>query len=359
MTVANFRERCRYGKRTPRHVTSLSPRAAWGDQRQWIFVWFVSIYIMTFRYCPPFAGMLIVTFLTSIQPFVQADTFGSGTNSFAINFVQISNTNNGADTTGYGAVPYEYRMGVNEISQEAITKATASGMTNVTAGAWTGSRPAANISWYEAAAFVNWLNTSSGYQAAYNLSFSSSWTMTLWSSSNAWQSGGENLFRHKDAYYFLPSENEWYKAAYYNPAGSNYFLYQTASSTAPTAVASGTNASSAVYGQAFAQGPASVEAAGGLSTYGTMGQGGNVWEWTETAYDGTNSSSTENREVRGGTWSDAELQLRSTTSNFGAPSLELSYIGFRVASIPEPSTYTLLALSAAGLGSYLWRRKRK
>jgi formylglycine-generating enzyme required for sulfatase activity len=125
--------------------------------------------------------------------------------------------------------------------------------------------------------------------------------MNLWSSGDAWQLGGENLYRHKDAFYFLPSENEWYKAAYYNPGGSNYFLYPTGSDTAPAAVASGTNAGTAVY-DGVASFPAIVDSAGGLSPYGTMGQGGNVWEWNESAFDGSNSLSSENRAIRGGSW---------------------------------------------------------
>ena len=96
-------------------------------------------------------------------------TFGSGANTFGIDFLNIGNAGNAADTTTYGAVPYQYRMGKYEISQDAITKATASGMANVTAGAWTSNQPAATISWYEAAAFVNWLNTSTGNTAAYRI----------------------------------------------------------------------------------------------------------------------------------------------------------------------------------------------
>ena len=107
----------------------------------------------------------------AIQPAAQADTFGTSGNEFTIDFVNIGNAGNAADTTGYGAVPYEYRVGTYEITQDAISKATASGMANVTAGAWTGNQPAATISWYEAAAFVNWLNTITGNQAAYNLTF--------------------------------------------------------------------------------------------------------------------------------------------------------------------------------------------
>ena len=40
--------------------------------------------------------------------------------------------------------------------------------------------------------------------------------------------------------------------------------------------------------------------AGGLSPYGTDGQGGNVWEWEETEYDLVNDSSSSIRGIRGG-----------------------------------------------------------
>jgi hypothetical protein len=299
---------------------------------------------------------LLAAFTFSIQPSAQADTFGGGTtNEFTVDFVSISQTNNLADTTGYGAVPYNYRVGTYEISQLQITKATQIGMANVSAGAWTGNQPAANISWYEAAAFVNFLNTNSGKTAAYILSWSgTAWSMTL-QSSNAWTLGGTNLYRNKDAFYFLPSDNEWYKAAYYNAAGTNYFLYPTASSKAPTRVASGTNARSAVYNLP-ASVPAMVDIAGGLSPYGTMGQGGNVFEWNESAVDGSNSSPSGDRTFRGGGWGSHEGALRSSGQLNFVPSNEFNFIGFRVASVPEPSTYALLAMTAAGA---LWMTRRR
>ena len=302
------------------------------------------------------AAVLLTAFTLNIQPAAQADTFGTSGNEFTIDFVNIGNAGNAADTTSFGAVPYEYRVGTYEITQDAITKATASGMSNVTARPWTGNQPAANITWYEAAAFVNFLNTNSGKTAAYDLTFSSgSWSMALWSSEQAWTAGGTNLYRNKDAFYFLPSENEWYKAAYYNPAGTNYFLYPTGSDTAPTAVASGTNAGTAVYNNA-ASVPAIVASAGGLSPYGTMGQGGNVWEWNESALDGTNSSSSENRAQRGGRWSGPEFGLSSSGQNGNDPTWESDTIGFRVASVPEPSTYVLVLMGAGAL--YLWKRRK-
>jgi formylglycine-generating enzyme required for sulfatase activity len=305
-----------------------------------------------------FGAFLILSFHLSAQ----ADTFGSGSNSFEISFVQISQTNNATDprtTNKYGAVPYEYRASIYEISQNDITKATAGGLSNVTAGTYLGDKPAANITWYEAAAFVNWLNTSSGKTAAYNLSWSgTAWSMTLQSSSNAWMLGGTNLYRNKDAYYFLPSENEWYKAAYYNPAGSNYFLYPTASSTVPTAVTNGTATNTAVFAgnTVSPTQPAVVTLAGALSTYGTMGQGGNLREWNESANDGLNNNANAIRAMRGGYYPSLAGTLASTNRDIFDPFLVNTSFGFRVASVPEPSTYALLLLGAGAM--YLWKRRQ-
>ena len=309
----------------------------------------------------PCTALVCAAFALMTQMSAHADTFGGGTtNEFTIDFVNIGNTGNAADTTGYGAVPYEYRASTYEITQNAITKATASGMANVTAGPWTGNQPAANLNWYEAAAFVNFLNTSSGKTAAYDLSWSgTAWSMELWSSDQAWTAGGTNLYRNKDAYYFLPSENEWYKAAYYKGGGTNagYWLYPTASSSVLTSVTSGTSAGTAVYRNNNPDSaPAIVNSAGGLSPYSTMGQGGNVWEWNESALDGTNSSSSEFRVFRGGNWGSAAGNLRPSSRESDDPLQQGVYLGFRVASVPEPSTYALLLMTGAGW--LLWKRRK-
>jgi formylglycine-generating enzyme len=296
---------------------------------------------------------------------LHADTFGSGANTFTIDFVDVGNAGNANDagaggglySSPYGGVAYDYRMGTYEISQDMITKATNLGMTNVTAGAYTGDEPAASMQWYEAAAFVNWLNTSQGYQAAYDLTYSSSWSMTLWGASEQATTGvdsGTNPYRHKDAYYFLPSEDEWYKAAFHQNDGvtANYWDYATGSNTIPTAVASGTTAGTAVYnGQAD---PADITQAGGLSPYGTMGQNGNVWEWSESAFDGSNNVNTENRAIRGGRWSDSENFLRSSGRFDFGPTSVSDGIGFRVASVPEPSAAMLVLMAG---GAWLLRRR--
>jgi sulfatase modifying factor 1 len=291
------------------------------------------------------------------------DTFGTGAYRFTLDFMTIGNPGNAADTTGYGSVGYTYRIGTYAISQNQIDKATASGLANVTAGVWSRDQPAANMTWYESAAFVNWLNTSKGFQPAYNLTWSGgTWSMALWTATDSGYDAS-NLYRNSLTKYFLPSENEFYKAAYGKSDGSGYYLYPTASNTAPTAVASGTSAGTAVYKQDWGQGPASVYEAGGLSSYGTMGQGGNIWGWEESAYDGNNDSVTEFRGIRGGEWIGPALNLQSSNRNglnYGFPDYMSSVIGFRVASVetvPEPSTYALFGIGAIGMLMVLRRKK--
>ena len=295
------------------------------------------------------------------------DSFGSGANTFTIDFVDVGNAGNANDagagggsySSPYGGVGYDYRISTYEISQSDITNATASGLSNVTGGAHTGNEPAANISWYEAAAFVNWMNTSNGHQAAYDLTFSSGWSMTAWGASNQAATGvdsGTNAYRHKDAYYFLPSEDEWYKAAYHQNDGvtANYWDYATGSNTIPTPVASGTTSGTAVFNGP--SDPADVNLAGGLSPYGTMGQNGNVWEWNESAFDGVNNLTDEGRGIRGGSWGNSEDPLRSSNRANLPPTFEFADIGFRVASIPEPSSIVMLLLTFAASALLLRRR---
>ena len=286
------------------------------------------------------------------------ETFGSGDNAFTMDFVTIGNPNNVADTTGSpnpaGSVAYTYNLGKHEVSRDMITKANAAGSLGITLqdmSSYGGNgllKPATGISWYEAAKYVNWLNTSTGGTAAYKFSGS---TFQLWSSTDAGYNAN-NMFRNSLAKYVIASSNEWYKGAYGKADGS-WSNFPNGSDSAPTAVAGGTDPNTAVYnGQA---GPADINNAGGLSAYGTMGQGGNAWEWNETAYDGTNNTAGENRDLRGGSWSDDSFVLDASYRNNGDPTNENIIYGFRVASVPEPSTGLLVVLGLSGL--LLKRRK--
>jgi predicted small integral membrane protein len=78
---------------------------------------------------------------------------------------------------------------------------------------------------------------------------------------------------------------------------------------------------------------------------------GNVWEWCETAYDGTN------RVIRGGAYDLDESYLVSTYQSLLVSSNQVSNVGFRVAAVPEPAT--ALLLSVGGIGVWMLRRNSR
>jgi formylglycine-generating enzyme required for sulfatase activity len=291
------------------------------------------------------------------------ESFGTGANAFTMDFVTIDNPNNAADIRYYallgkGSVAYTYNLGKHEVSRGQIDKANAAGSLGITMSDLSGyggngvNKPATGITYYEALKYANWLNTSTGGTAAYK--FDGSGTFQLWSSTDAGYNAN-NMFRNSLAKYVIVSSDEWYKGAYGNPNGT-WNDYPTGSNSAPTAVASGTAANTAVYGQSASTGPADITNAGGLSRYGTMGQGGNVMEWIETAYDGINNTAGEDRGLRGGGWSYDSIYLGAWSDNGYNPSGALNYnYGFRVASVPEPSTGLLVVL---GLGGLLFKRRK-
>jgi formylglycine-generating enzyme required for sulfatase activity len=294
-------------------------------------------------------------------------TFGVGAQQFQMEFVTIGNPGNDPDTTGApnpaGAVAYSYDIGKFEVSEDMITKFNASQSLQITKDTRGANKPATSVSWNEAARFVNWLNTSTGNPAAYKFTTGGvNDNIALWTSGEA-GFDTSNPYRNSLAKYFLPNSNEWYKAAYYNPNDSTYYDFANGSNTAPTSVASGSAAGTAVYdGQS---GPADVNQAGGLSPYGVMGLGGNVFEWEESSFNLANSSGSSSRGIRGGDWDFDSSLLSSSARYVYGPSLEYSIFGFRVASlssspaaaVPEPGT--LLLGTLLGLGGYLGKRRMK
>jgi hypothetical protein len=307
----------------------------------------------------------------STASYARADVFGSGDHTFDIEFTTIGSPGNVDDTTGnpnqVGAVDYIYRIGKLEISEQMIDKANTLGGLGITKDARGPDKPVTGVNWNEAARFVNWLNTSTGNPPVYKFAlqpgdagYSANANIELWAPGDPGYDPN-NLYRNSLALFFLPNIDEWYKAAYYDPASGVYYNYPTGSDSAPTPVASGTAAGTAVYNGQL--GPADITLAGGLSPYGTMGQGGNAWEWEETDTDFVNGPSSSNRAARGGNWSSPSGALLSSGSQVAqAPTNQIGFIGFRVASnVPEPLALTnaLVALvSLAWLHRQRFNRQR-
>ena len=298
-------------------------------------------------------------------------TFGVGANQFQMEFVTIGNPGNLPDATGApnpaGSVAYNYEIGKFEVSEDMITKFNASQSLQITTSSRGANKPATSVSWNEAARFVNWLNTSTGSQAAYKFTTGGvNDNIALWTSGDPGYDAS-NQYRNSMAKYFLPSYNEWYKAAYYNPNDATYYDYANGSNTAPTPTLSGTTSNTAVYNYGFSATPADVTQAGGLSPYGVMGLGGNVREWEESSQDLANSSGSSNRGLRGGSFASIAANLSSSSRDNASATLEMSgsAFGFRVASqytspaaaVPEPGS--LLLGTLLGLGGYLGKRRMK
>jgi formylglycine-generating enzyme required for sulfatase activity len=85
------------------------------------------------------------------------------------------------------------------------------------------------------------------------------------------------------------------------------------------------------------------------SAYGTNDQAGNVLEWNDAVISGSS------RGLRGGAWDGYGSDLASSYRNYFDPSDESFFVGFRVASVPEPTSLVLTMLAG---GVMLARRKR-
>jgi hypothetical protein len=314
----------------------------------------------------------IVAFI-SITSRAMCESFGSGINTFGIEFVPIGSPNNPADTTGspnpVGSVSYAYRIGKYEISRDMINKANALGSLGVTLdtsgfGGVGINEPATGISWNEAARFINWLNTSQGVSPAYKFfyqpgepNYDSNQFIQSWEVGDAGYDPN-NPYRNSLARYFLPSANEWYKAAYFDPVNNSYYQYPTGSNSEPDGIdfVGDTNFEVVYRDQSFNPAPNDITNAGLLSPYGTMAQGGNAWEWNETDTDLVNDFG--DRIVRGGNWDNFSPYLSSTNFLSQSAAVQAYSFGFRVASvIPEPTTAVLAAFAAVTFSCLCRRHK--
>jgi formylglycine-generating enzyme required for sulfatase activity len=314
-------------------------------------------------------NVILITMVVLAGRFAFADTFGTGANQFTIDFVDI------AADVGYGGqsisydfttsnIGYDYRIGIYEITNDQWNKFQAEYgiVTGDPSSAydrdpyWTGDNLPTNcVSWYEAAQFVNWLNTSSGYQAAYNFTGTQGTAdnaLATWSELEAWE--GENLYRHRDAYYFLPTEDEWVRAAYWNGSSIQTYATKPGESLHQGDGKSGTGWNYYDDGWATSPyGPWDV-GSGSEELNGTYDMMGNVWELMENPFSDENYGTDSTRGLRGGYYTADDYILASyTRTNLDADSEGIT-VGFRVASVPEPSS--LVLISAAGL---ILRKRRR
>ncbi|MCX6876506.1 MAG: SUMF1/EgtB/PvdO family nonheme iron enzyme [Verrucomicrobia bacterium] len=295
-----------------------------------------------------------------------------------INLVYVGNPNVNDSRTGFGGVTGAYQIMQYEVTNSqfaeflnAVATTDPNGLFNVAmgtdarggitrsgeSGSYTyavkanmADKPVNYVSFHDAARFANWLH---------NLQPTGLQTNTT-TEDGAYQITGPSVIRNGTATVWIPTENEWYKAAYYNGAGANYSLYPTQSDTAPTMATVGLAGDISNPGANVANyfrgadwngedgNVTTVGTAGAASYYGTFDQGGNVAEWNEDP-DGLA------RRVRGGSFEEPDYTLYAGTSFNVIELEEYDHLGFRLA-VPEPTSPVLALLAAGGLP--LMRRKR-
>jgi formylglycine-generating enzyme required for sulfatase activity len=199
---------------------------------------------------------------------------------------------------------YNESMGTNAIFG-GITQSGVSGSYSYTAKAGFENKPVVYVSFYDSLRFANWLHNGQGSgdteRGAYTLL-----------GGTATPSNGLTVTRNTGpgpgAITFLTSENEWYKAAYYEALSATYFEYPTGTDSLIGCVAPGSDTGNSA-NCSVAVGALTNAGAYGLSAspYGTYDQGGNVWEWNEEIAGGSA------RGVRGGYWADIASNLAASS----------------------------------------------
>jgi ABC-2 type transport system ATP-binding protein len=160
------------------------------------------------------------------------------------------------------------------------------------------ARPVDFVSFWDAARFANWLHNGQpkGAQTAATTE-DGAYTITTAGVNN------NTITRNAGAQIFLPSEDEWYKGAYYDAASQSY-------------------------------------------SSGVLEHSGQIAEWNDTILGG--------HDYRG-----ARADGAPATRGVDFPGDENEAIGFRVAALPEPGTVLGLAASAAMLGVLGRKRARR
>ena len=315
---------------------------------------------------------------------------GSAAMAVDIETVPVGNPGNAGDVQyegTYGAVAYEYNIGKYEVTAgqyteflNAVADTDSYGLYNEkmdidsglpsceygcnikrsgssdsysysVAADWA-NRPVNFVSWDDAARFANWLRNDQP-TGAQDLSTTEDGSYHL----NGATTNEELLAveRKEDATWVIPTEDEWYKAAYYDGVNGVYYDYATCTDDLPSNIVvdpdPGNNANFKEPGYSIGLPYYRTEVGefeNSESPYGTFDQEGNVYEWNEAHFSDTS------RVYRGGHWAWDRGALSALHRNGSYPLNEDSHIGFRVSEVPEPATVAILALGGIGI---LRRRK--
>jgi formylglycine-generating enzyme required for sulfatase activity len=280
-------------------------------------------------------------------------TAASAAHAHDLTWVKVGDAGNAPDKTGHGAVAYEFEVTKHEITvsmyaeflNAVATKADPHALWNAAqkivrtgnpgafkyaASPKREGEPVMQVRFLDAMRFANWLHHGGGpgdtETGAYLIS-----------------KDGGLASREADARIWIPNENEWYKAAYYQPQATggppgSYWRYPTRSDLAPKLAKPGDPGLNLANFLAdtrprpnggILRGFSDVMPVGSFpgssSHYGTLDQAGNAWEWIETAVFDTQ------RIIRGGSMCATHEKLLSTVRTSTSPAKRYPDTGFRLA----------------------------
>lgn len=314
--------------------------------------------------------LVLLAVLTPILP-ARADVFNMPPGFTNLTTVSVGNVNNPADgryPLASGAVSYQYSIGQYDVTAgqycmflSAVAASDPYGLYNTnmdqnmnpygcgivrtgTDGSYVygigmdyANRPVNMVGFWDACRFVNWLGKGQPVGPEGN-GTTETGTYTL-----AGMVGldGGTIKRNYGAKWVLPTVDEWYKAAYYDPTlpvDAPYWTFPTRSNNVPSNAFSATGTNNANY---TASGTETLGApyhrnnvgafGASYSYYNTFDQGGNVYQWTET------NLTASARVARGGSFADGFDSM--SAANGGAlctATFETAGLGFRVAYVPVP-----------------------
>jgi len=251
-----------------------------------------------------------------------ADTFRISRNETTLaNYAAFLNAK--ATTDPYSL--YNTQMGSNA-NIAGITRSGSSGSYSYTVTG-SGARPITYVSWFDAARFTNWMHNGQGSgdteTGAYTLV--------------GGQISGTAPAKNVGATVWIPTENEWFKAAYYDPThmsgAGGYWLHANQSNSMTSNTVGVAGAANYFDGDYVGSGTSSFPSGNALtdagaygtdsqSYYGINDMAGNVFEWNDL-----DAESGSSRGLRGGAWGSDEGGLRSSFRLGRDPSYENSNLG--------------------------------
>jgi formylglycine-generating enzyme required for sulfatase activity len=296
-----------------------------------------------------------------------------------IDWVTVGAPGNACETQTagcFGAVAYEYRISQYEVTNaqyaaflNAVAEDDTYGLYNPSMGSGYGgiirngssgsltystiagreNMPVSFVSFYDSLRFVNWLHNGQPIGAQGDATTQDgAYTIS--------QTGIDDntISRNPGATVFLTSDDEWYKAAYYDANSEDYFDYPAGSDTQTACAALGATPNTANCWPAVLDLTEVGSYTNSASPNGSFDQGGNVWEWNEAIVG-------SRRGLRGGEFGSMPSQLAASVRLEDSPVNDSPGYGFRVASpasAPAVPSFGPLGLALFGglLGIGGWRR---